>query len=163
MSDSARVIVGVDGSHSSLGVVHRAAQEARRRDALLIPVIAWTAPDGGSPRPYSELEHAARRRLDTTFELAFDGIPVGIRVQPVVLRAEPGLALVTTADQPGDLLVVGSNRHAGRRPDAHGSVTRYCWARATCEMLIVPPTPLPEQLELVNAPVHCHAGIGYLD
>lgn len=164
MSESPRVIVGVDGSHSSPGVVRRAVHEARRRDALLVPVIAWTASDGDDLRPLPELEHAARRRLDTAFELAFDGFPEGVRVHPLVLRAEAGQALVATADRRDDLLVVGSGRRGG-------PVTRHCWDQAVCEVLIVPPSApeavpeaAPEEAaEPVGAGAHCHAGIGYLD
>ncbi|MEY9967827.1 nucleotide-binding universal stress UspA family protein [Streptacidiphilus sp. MAP12-16] len=163
MIDGARVIVGVDGSYSSLAVVHRAVQEARKRDALLVPVIAWMASDGDSLRPLSELEYAARQRLDTAFELTFDGYPEGVRIQPRVLRAEPGRALVTTADQPDDLLIVGSGRHARLQHVVHGTVARYCWAHAACEVLIVPPAELPERPQPIGAGGHCHAGIGYLN
>jgi len=169
MSESARVIVGVDGSHHSPGVVQRAVYEARKRDALILPVIAWTASDDDGLRPFSELAYAARRRLDATFELAFDGFPEDVRIHPLVLRAEPGPALVSTADRRDDLLVVGGGRHAMRPRSAHGPVTGYCWANAVCEVLIVPPFTLPERPERPERPepggvgAHCHAGIGYLD
>jgi len=163
MNENARVIVGVDGSPSSPAVVLRAAQEARKRDALLIPVIAWTAWDGVGPRPFPGPEQAARNRLDTVLELAFDGFPEGIRIRPLVLRAEPGGALVATADLRGDLLVVGSGRHTGQPLSVPGSVTGYCWAHAVCEVLIVAPSAGPGRPEPVGTGGHCHAGLGYLD
>ncbi|MBC3840104.1 universal stress protein [Streptacidiphilus sp. 4-A2] len=164
MMESARVIVGVDGSHSSLGVVRRAAVEARKRDALLVPVIAWRASDDEALRPFSELRHSARGRLDTVLELAFDGLPTGVRTQPLVLRGEPGRALVATADRGDDLLVVGSGRPGPARQIVHGPVTRHCWTHAVCEVLIVPrATPvLPAGFDLAAEPVpHCHAGFAY--
>ena len=163
MNQSARVIVGVDGSPSSPAVVQRAAHEARKRDALLIPVLAWTARDGVGPRPLPAPEQAARARLDTVLGLAFDGFPEGIRIRPLVLRAEPGGALVATADRRGDLLVVGSGRHAGPPRGVPGSVTGHCWAHAVCEVLIVAPSAGPGRPEPVGTGGHCHAGIGYLD
>lgn len=163
MNESARVIVGVDGSPSSPAVVQRAAHEARRRDALLIPVIAWTAWDGVGPRPFPGPEQAARARLDSVLGLAFDGFPEGIRIRPLVLRAEPGGALVATADRRDDLLVVGSGRHARQPQSVPGSVTGYCWAHAVCEVLIVAPSAGSARPEPVGTGGHCHAGIGYLD
>jgi nucleotide-binding universal stress UspA family protein len=175
MIEAARVVVGVDGSLSSLAAVRRGAAEARRRDAVLVPVIAWMACDGDSLRPLSELEYAARVRLESVVELAFDGVPQGVRVHPRVVRAEAGRALVAIADHPSDLLVVGSGGHTG--PGGHGgpqdvpygSVARYCRARAACEVLVV---PSPGSLEpvlamaddvdrMVDTAGHCHAGVGY--
>ncbi|MFC1413250.1 universal stress protein [Streptacidiphilus sp. N1-12] len=171
MIEGARVVVGVDGSLSSLAAVRRAAVEARRRDAVLVPVIAWMACDGDSLRPLSELEFAARVRLDSVVELAFDGVPRGLRIHPRVVRSEAGRALVAMADRPSDLLVVGSGGHGGPQGLLHGSVARYCWARADCEVLVVPATGALESLAGEEAPTspaleavaHCHAGIGYLN
>lgn len=168
MIEGARVVVGVDGSLSSLTAVRRAAAEARRRDALLVPVAAWMACDGDSLRPLSELEYAARVRLESVVELAFDGIPQGLRIHPRVVRSEAGRALVATADRSTDLLVVGSGRHGGQQGLLHGSVARYCWARAACEVLIVPSSgelqePAAEDFDVdrTSTAVHCHAGVGY--
>ena len=162
MSESARVIVSVDGSHQSPGIVRRAVHEARRRDALLVPVTTWTVTDGDGLCLPDELRCAARKRLDealeSAFESAFEGYPEGVRIHPLVLRAEAGQGLVAAADRPDDLLVVGSGRAA-----------RHCWTHAGCEVLIVPPS---EQAQAEEAQVeeptadslpHCHAGIGYLD
>jgi len=164
----ARVVVGVSGSESGPAVLRRAAVEARRRDALLVPVIAWMASDGDSPRPLAALRQSARERLDTAMELAFDGFPEGIRVHPLVLRAEPGRALVATADRADDLLVVGGGRRGWARHIVHGTVTRHCWAHAACEVLIVPRPELPgpadragRQDVFAEAGPRCHAGVGY--
>lgn len=179
MVEATRVVVGVDGSLSSLAAVRRAGVEARRRDAPLVPVAAWTACDGDSLRPLSELEYAARMRLDSVVELAFDGAPQGLRIHPRVVRSEAGRALVAAADRPQDLLVVGSGRPTGQRGLLHGSVARYCWARAACEVLVVTSsgvmepalgagdgaegTDAPEEDHRVCQSVHCHAGIAYLN
>ncbi|MDH6137576.1 nucleotide-binding universal stress UspA family protein [Kitasatospora sp. MAA4] len=148
MSEGSRVIVGVNGSLSSLAAVYRAVEEASRRDATLVPVIAWSSTDDDRLRPLSELEHTARRRLDTVFEQAFGGYPHDVVIRPLVVRADAGHALVATADRPTDLLVVGSGRHGRLRHALHGSVTRYCRAHAVCEVLVISPSVLLDSLEL---------------
>ncbi|GAA1926623.1 universal stress protein [Streptantibioticus ferralitis] len=154
MTEGTRVIVGVGGTLSSLAALHRAVGEARRRDALLVPVHAW-APVGGeavyrrSPCPplLKEWENAAGKRLDTAFEQAFGGYPEGLRIHAKVVRGDVGEALVQTADRPDDLLVVGTGRRGRLRRLFHGSVSRYCLARATCSVLAVPPSELLDTLE----------------
>ncbi|WP_083974123.1 universal stress protein [Kitasatospora mediocidica] len=148
MSEGSRVVVGVNGSLSSLAAVYRAVEEASRRNAVLVPVIAWSSGDGDGLRPLSELEHTARRRLDTVFEQAFGGYPHDVVIKPVVVRCDAGRALVETADRPTDLLVLGSGRQRRLRQALHGSVTRYCRAHAVCEVLAVSPSVLLDSLEL---------------
>lgn len=98
MAESARVVVGVSGSLSSLGALHRAVELARERNAVLVPVLAWH-PVGGEyayrsapcPQLLKVWEEAARKRLDTAFEQRFGGYPAGVRVQPMLVRDEnPG-------------------------------------------------------------------------
>ncbi|WP_327070314.1 universal stress protein [Kitasatospora sp. NBC_01302] len=141
MVDQGRVIVGVSGSVSSLAAVHRAAWEAVHRDAELVPVAAWL-PTDDPLRPLSEIEHAARRRLDVIFEQAFGGYPAGLLLRPRVVRAEAGAALVAAADRPDDLLVVGAGRPGRVARLRHGSVARHCHAHAHCAVLVVPASDL---------------------
>ena len=148
MVEGARVIVGVNGSLSSLAAVYRAVEEAGRRGAQLVPVVAWSSSGNEPLRPLSELEHAARRRLDTVFEQAFGGYPPDLVIHPVVVRAEAGHALVATADRPTDLLVLGTGHHGRLQHILHGSVTRYCRAHAVCEVIAVSPAALLESVEL---------------
>ncbi|WP_371494911.1 universal stress protein [Kitasatospora sp. NBC_00374] len=161
MIEGIRVVVGVNGSLSSLAAVYRAVEEAGRRDAVLVPVIAWSDTGGDHLRPLSELEHAARKRLDTVFEQAFGGYPHDIVIRPLVVRAEAGRALVAAADRPTDLLVLGSG-HRGRLQHAlHGSVARHCRTHAVCDVLVVSPSELLESMELTarsGAPLPFLAG-----
>jgi nucleotide-binding universal stress UspA family protein len=161
MSDVARVIVGVSGSLHSLTALHRAAEEARTRQAVLVPVLAWT-PVGGErnyrARPCPPLLRAwqdlAEARLESALEQAFGGLPIGVPVQPLVMRGEPGRVLTGLADRPGDLLVVGTGRHGSARGRLRrllrGSVSRYCLDRAHCGVLAVPPSTLQEDLRAMH-------------
>ncbi|MFB7620646.1 universal stress protein [Kitasatospora sp. NPDC056181] len=153
MTEGARVIVGISGSLANLAALHRAVEEAVFRGAVLVPVIAWT-PVGGEPAyrtqpcpPLARLwAQAARERLDEAFEQAFGGYPEGVRIEPMVLRAEAGRALVAVADRPDDLLVVGAGRR-GRLPRIlRPSVSRYCQAHAACTVVTVPPSELLKEL-----------------
>ncbi|MFC1413296.1 universal stress protein [Streptacidiphilus sp. N1-12] len=156
MAENVRIVVGVSGSLSSLAALHHAVAEARRLDAVLVPVLAWH-PVGGefayrsSPCPplLREWQQAARKRLDTAFEQSFGGYPAGLRIQPMVVRDDqPGRALVQVADRPGDQLVVSTGRRGRLVRLFHGSVSRYCLAHARCAVTAVPPSELLEALEL---------------
>lgn len=161
MSHGARVIVGVNGSLHSLTALHRAAAEARARGAVLVPVLAWT-PVGGErnyrAQPCPPLlrvwEDAARTRLDHALEEAFGGLPIGVPVEPMVVRGQAGPVLTGLADRPGDLLVVSTGRQDGvrarlRRLLPH-SVTRHCLNRARCAVLAVPPSGLLDDLRALH-------------
>jgi len=111
---SRRVIAGVSGSLRSLGALQAAVAEARSAEVPLVAVLAW-APAGGEiaylrapcPPLLKLWEQAAHERMRDAFDEAFGGMPGGVAVRRVVVRAPPGPALVEQADQPDDLLVVG--------------------------------------------------------
>ncbi|WP_042388249.1 universal stress protein [Streptacidiphilus melanogenes] len=149
-----RVVVGVNGSESSLAALHRAADEARRRGAVLVPVLVWH-PVGGEmayrshpcPPLLERWQQAACDRLDAAFDQAFGGCPADLKVESLVVRAErPGPALVDVADQPGDLLVVGTGKQGRLARLFHGSVARYCLAHARGAVLGVAPTATPDPI-----------------
>ncbi|RKT12048.1 universal stress protein family protein [Streptomyces sp. 1114.5] len=161
MSDGARVIVGVSGSLHSLTALHRAAEEARIRQAVLVPVLAWT-PVGGErnyrARPCPPLLRAwqdlADARMERALEQAFGGLSVGVPVRPLVVRGEAGAVLAELADRPGDLLVVSTGAQGGLRARVQRltgrSVTRHCLDRARCGVLVVPPSTLHEDLRALH-------------
>ncbi|MFF2542307.1 universal stress protein [Kitasatospora sp. NPDC058063] len=161
MSDGARVIVGVSGSLHSLTALHRAAEEARARGAVLVPVLAWT-PVGGErnyhARPCPPLLRAwqelAEARMESALEQAFGGLPIGVPVQPLVVRGEVATVLTGLADRPGDLLVVSTGEQGGLRVRLRGltrrSIARRCVNRARCGVLAVPPSTLHEDLRALH-------------
>ena len=147
--DSKRVIAGVSGSLRSLGALRAGVAEARSSGATLLAVFAW-APAGGElgymrapcPLLLKVWEQDAQERMRRAFDAAFGGVPRGVAVRMMVVRASPGPLLVKLADQPDDLLVVGCGGRSRLSCVIHGSVTRYCLAHARCPVLAVPPPEL---------------------
>ena len=149
-----RVIVGVHGSPGSLQALRYAADEAWRRGVPLLPVTAWVAPGGD----LAERRHAspylrklwwddAIKRQRAAFDAGLGGLfPADLRVEPLVARGETGPVLVDTADQPDDLLIVGTGRRVGLGRMLHRSASRYCLAHAKCPVLVIPPSPLMEEM-----------------
>jgi nucleotide-binding universal stress UspA family protein len=148
-----RIIVGVHGTLGSLQALRFAEAEARQRDVPLLPVIAWVPPGGdlaerrnSSPYLRKIWREAAWERLQAAFNDGLGGIPADLQVEPRVERGETGPVLVDTADQPEDLLIIGTGRrgHLGRM--FCSSVGRYCLAHARCPVLAVPPSALMDEM-----------------
>jgi len=150
---SRRVIAGVSGSLRSLGALRVGVAEARSAGAELLTVLAWT-PVGGeiayrrAPCPIllRLWEQEACQRLRDAFDAAFGGMPGGVAVHTMVVRAPPGPALVELAGRRDDLLIVGYGGRSRLGCAVHGAVTRYCLAHACCPVLAVPPPELIREL-----------------
>ncbi|HMD93732.1 MAG TPA: universal stress protein [Trebonia sp.] len=148
-----RIVVGVHGSLGSLQALRYAAEEARARKVPLVPVIAWIPPGGdmserSHPSPYLRQVwgDAARERLQAAFEAGLGGVPDDISVEPCVARGDTGPVLVDIADQPGDLLVIGTGRRSLVGRAVRKSVGRYLLAHAKCPVLAVPPSALMDEI-----------------
>ena len=85
----------------SLGALRAAADEARSAGAELLAVLAWT-PAGGEiahmqapcPLLLRLRKQEACERLRGAFDQAFGGLPGGVAVRPLVVRAQQGPTLV---------------------------------------------------------------------
>jgi nucleotide-binding universal stress UspA family protein len=148
-----RVIVGVHGSLGSLQALRYAAQEARERAVPLVPVIAWQPPGGDAaersrPSPYLRRvwREEARKRLWEAFDAGLGGLPADLAVEPRIERGESGEVLVDVADQPDDLLVIGTGRRGFLSRTLRRSVGRYVLAHARCPVLAVPPSALMDEM-----------------
>jgi len=140
-----RIVAGVSGSPGSVPALRHAAGLARQHDAVLVPLHAWVPPDGDRHErrhPCAELRQLwdddAWQRLWQALDTAFGGLPDGIRVQPAVMRGQPGTVLTGLACQPGDLLVIGAGRRGVLRRLGRGGVAAYCLANAHCPVLAIP-------------------------
>jgi nucleotide-binding universal stress UspA family protein len=89
---------------------------------------------------------AARRRLASAFDDGLGGLPTDVRVDPRVARGDTGPVLVDIADQPGDLLVIGTGRRSLIGRALRRSVGRYLLAHAHCPVVAVPPSTLMDEL-----------------
>ncbi|HXZ66882.1 MAG TPA: universal stress protein [Streptosporangiaceae bacterium] len=148
-----RFVVGVSGSAGSLQALRHAALLARSEGAVLAPVLAWTPPGGDmadrhypSPELRRVWQQAAWGRLWRAIELAFGGPPADVAFSPEVLRGEAGHVLTRFAAEPGDVLVIGAGRRGSMRRLLACHVTRYCVGHASCPVVVVPPSPLEEEL-----------------
>ena len=148
-----RVIVGVHGSLGSLQALRYAAGEARERSVPLLPVIAWVPPGGDAaersrPSPYLRRvwREEARKKLWEAFEAGLGGLPSDVQVEAHVERGETGQVLCAIADQPGDLLVIGTGRRGALTRTLRRSVGRYVLAHAKCPVLAIPPSALMDEM-----------------
>ena len=153
-----RIIIGVHGSLGSLQALRFAADEARQRSVPLLAVTAWIPPGGdlaerrhSSPYLRKIWRDAARERLWAAFDAGLGGVPADLRVETQAVRGETGPVLVEVADQPDDLLIIGTGRRAGFGRMMRRSVSRYCLAHARCPVLAVPPSALMDEM---SRPLH---------
>lgn len=132
-----RIVVGVDGSDSSIAALRYGARLADALDARLEAVITWSAPpfiDYSSIAGWSP-EVEASAVLDDALEQAFADTPPRGLVRTVL----PGLPAATLISQSRDaeMLVLGSRGHGGFVGLMLGSVSAACAAHAQCPVLIV--------------------------
>ncbi|WP_406247008.1 universal stress protein [Streptomyces anulatus] len=153
-----RIVVGVSGSPGSLAALHRAAAEARERNAELYAVLAWQLPGGGlggratyGAAVLRECREAAVEDLRTLLYGAFAVRRPGVALSGLAVRGEPGAVLVEAAGSADGLLVVGTGSRRRWLSALRPSVARYCLAHAVCPVLAVPPNPLEAELAAVQS------------
>jgi len=135
-----QIVVGVDGSDSSLDALRWAAREAELRDAELLVVMAWQLPVVGPYLPAMPLdakawEDGARQRLSEALTAVFgDKLPAWVRAE---LRPGPPASVLVEAGRDADLVVVGSRGHGGFVGALLGSVSTAVVHHAACPVLVV--------------------------
>jgi nucleotide-binding universal stress UspA family protein len=133
-----RIVVGFDGSQSSLDALSWAARQCQLTAAGLEVVMCWEwpssygwavpVPDGFDP------EGDIRRTLETALAALRTGHP-GVRIDARVVRGHPAQILVETS-KGAELLVVGSRGHGEFVGMVIGSVSEHCAAHAHCPVLV---------------------------
>jgi len=140
MTDSpnpSRILVGVDGSESSIEALRQAAKIASAFNAPVEAIITWEYPSmaGGyyAITDWSP-EEDAQTILAQTVEKAFGDTPP-VDVGTKVLRGGAARVLIEESKQAG-MLVLGSRGHGGFAGLLLGSVSAACAAHADCPVLI---------------------------
>jgi len=131
-----KVVVGVDGSQSSIAALREGARLAAERGDELMAVSAWHLPItyGGFPTGWYP-EADAKSILDAAASAAFgDDRPAGY--SQLVVEGLPAHVLIQESRH-ADVLVVGSRGHGGFAGLLLGSVSQACAEYAKCPVLIV--------------------------
>jgi nucleotide-binding universal stress UspA family protein len=139
------IVVGVDGSESSIHALHLAAAEATCRNAVLHVLCAWSV--RAVPRPADcppgqvpsllEYEQEVRRRItERVAKELGEQTPLTIEIHPV--HAPPNHALIE-ASKRADLLVVGHRGRGSLRDRMLGTVAEVCVRQARCPVLVARP------------------------
>ena len=141
--DSARIVVGIDGSPGSLHALSWAAREARLRSATLEVVAAWTYPTlvllvpvAPDPPLVKTLRKQAREMIESALEKVADDV-AGIDIDCRALEGDTPAVLLERAKS-ADLLVVGSRGLGGFRGLLLGSVSQQCVQHASSPVAVVP-------------------------
>jgi nucleotide-binding universal stress UspA family protein len=134
-----RIVVGVDGSPSSMKALRWAIRQAKLTGAGVEAVTAWSYPSGYGWAPSSEGAFdfegdAGKILVEALAEVS--GIAPDVVVEPLVVHGHAADVLVRAA-KGADLLVVGSRGHGGFAGMLLGSVSQHCVQHAPCPVLIL--------------------------
>ncbi len=130
-----RIVVGIDGSASSIDAFRWAVRQAQLTGAVVEALMAWQYPAGVVPAGTQDFEAESRRALDRAIEGAFSGAPP-VEVTRVVEEGEPALTLVGRSTNAA-LLVIGSRGHGEFVGMLIGSVSQYCVTHAHCPVVVL--------------------------
>ncbi|HEY0639097.1 MAG TPA: universal stress protein [Pseudonocardiaceae bacterium] len=139
------VVVGVDGSDSSVTALHHAAKEACLRDMTLHVVRGWTmrttprppdCPPGAVPSIQDYEREAHRRTAELVAAELGEQPPCPVEVH--VVHAPSAQSLID-ASRRADLLVVGHRGRGGFAGLLLGSVAEQCVRHAHCPVVVVRP------------------------
>jgi nucleotide-binding universal stress UspA family protein len=135
-SSSHRIVVGVDGSESSIQALDWAVRQAELTHSSVLVVSAWHWPVGwGMPMPppidpAADAQTAIKKRLDPIRE----GHP-DLTIESMVVEGYPAPTLIE-ASRGSDLLVLGSRGHGEFAGMLLGSVSEHCVSNAKCPVLV---------------------------
>jgi nucleotide-binding universal stress UspA family protein len=137
------IVVGVDGSGTSMLAVRWAAEEAESRRASLLLVSAWDMPtfgfSFGAASATEDIIKSLRRSAEDTVGDALDEVRETVGDIEVSTRVTEGQAagVLIDASKDADLLVIGSRGLGGFRDLLLGSVSEQCANHAACPVVIV--------------------------
>ncbi|GIL31257.1 universal stress protein [Actinocatenispora comari] len=136
-SGTGLIVVGVDGSPTSIAALRWAAAEASRRAGRLLAVRAV---GGGEPTAQLAAEHAV---LSASVRAALGAEPA-VPVVERIVAAPPQQALLSAA-RDADLIVVGSRGHSGLLGRILGSTAISVARTASVPVVVVPAADTPDE------------------
>lgn len=131
------VVVGVDGSDSSLDALRYGARLASALGAPLRTITTWDYPtlrdvcSGAEWRPSSDAEST----LTSSIQMVFATVPP-VDMTAVIIAGAPAAALIEESRN-AEMLVLGSRGRGGFASLVLGSVSATCVAHAHCPVLVV--------------------------
>lgn len=137
------VVVGVDGSPTSVRAIDLAFDQASRLGVPLVAIHAWELPPmagpvpGWTPDEVEELQVAEKALLSESLAGHAERYPE-VEVQPMVRRGGSAQVVLAAAQDAG-LLVVGSRGRGGFRGLLLGSVSQAVLHHSTCPVVVVHP------------------------
>ena len=145
-----KIVVGVDGSETSLVGLRWAAYEARRRNATLLIVSCYEVPVYGSPEgavypmqvDEETFKAAADKVIGRAIELAVD-IDPKLMIEGAAIMSPPAAGIAEAA-RDGDEIVVGASGHTGFLEGVLGSVATAVVHRSHVPVIVVPANPVVE-------------------
>jgi maltose/moltooligosaccharide transporter len=146
-----RVVVGSDGTPTSLYTVDRAAEVAQAAQARLVVVTAYRDEDPRTATAAIEGEHkdvfgikTARRALESSItNLTRERARF---IDQRLVEAGPAQALLdAVGNNPANLIVVGNRGLGATGDELLGSVPREVVKRAVCDVLVVQTSALDEE------------------
>lgn len=134
------IVVGVDGSERSHDALRWAVDEARRRQAAVEAVFAWTFPYVVPvPGHLSDAKWLGQNADEYLEALLRDKLGEQPDVEVLRRVAEgPAARVLLEAAQGADMLVVGSRGRGGFAGLMLGSVSDQCAQHAPCLVVVVP-------------------------
>jgi nucleotide-binding universal stress UspA family protein len=132
------IVVGFDGSESSIGAFNWAARQAEMTKSPLVAVTSWHWPMSfGYPMPvppdYDPSQEAAKI-LEQAAAKERTEHP-GVDIKTTVVEGNPSMALIEVSKD-AQLLVVGSRGHREFTGMLLGSVSQHCVTEAHCPVLV---------------------------
>ena len=137
------IVVGVDGSPSSMSALRWAIRQAALTGAAVDAVIAWYYPAAtvgygwaptGADAGFDFRETAEKVLAGAIASAVGPGSSVGVRAR--VVEGNPAQVLLDACDS-ADLLVVGSRGHGGFTEALLGSVSQHCVHHAHCPVVVI--------------------------
>ncbi|MEA9984900.1 MULTISPECIES: universal stress protein [Subtercola] len=132
-----RIVVGLDGSPSSLAALRKAVTLAAGSNSAVQGVVAWQIPNGYGGYNFTDWspETDALQIMNKIVKDAFEGTAPEW-FTPVVRQGNAAAVLVELS-KGAEMLVVGSRGHGGFAGLLLGSVSTACAEHAHCPVLVM--------------------------